>query len=124
MSGAARRSAGLLLLVFALSALPGCGDHIREVARERTCRANMNTLATDQALFRTANGRWATSTGELDRVAGRSVTLLCPNDLQPYRISVEGDDYTIECPCGVHGSIRTGTPSWAPTAAAPVRRSG
>lgn len=93
--------------------ISGCGDRLREISRERQCRANLNILATDQAVFRSTHSRWASTVEELDQAAGRTLTLLCPSCMQPYRLALSGDDYLLECPAGKHGSIQTGTPSWA-----------
>jgi hypothetical protein len=119
LSGNSVRLAFAALAVLLLGA--GCGDQLREAARERQCRANLNTLSTDQAMFRNNHGRWATTVEDLDQLAGRTLPLMCPSCLEPYRLALAGDDYLLQCPSGEHGSIQTGTPSWAPPA--PVRRS-
>jgi hypothetical protein len=119
LSRRARRALFLsALLLLPAMLISGCGDRFREISRERQCRANMNTLATDQAVFRSTHSHWASTVGELDQAAGRTLTLLCPSNCEPYRITLVGSEYRIECPAVSHGSIQTGTPSWA----APVRR--
>lgn len=100
-----------LALAALLAAAAGC-DGFRNEAETRQCRANMNSLSTEQALFRTTYGRWASSIAELDRLAGRTVPLACPVDGSGYAMEAGGDGYTLSCPCGEHGSIETGSPSW------------
>lgn len=94
-----------------LALVPGC-DGFRNEAETRQCRANMNLLSTEEALFRTTYGRWAVSIAELDRLAGRTVPLECPVCGEGYVMEAGGDGYTVTCPCGEHGSIETGSPSW------------
>ncbi len=115
MASILARSAVVLLV---LSLASSCGG-ITDAAEERQCRANMNTLATDQAMFFTANGRWASSLEEMDRAAGRAVPLVCPSCGEPFEMELLDGGYVITCPGGIHGSIDTGSPSWVTT-----RRSG
>lgn len=100
-----------LLLAALLAVAPGC-DGFRNEAETRQCRANMNSLSTEQALYRTTYGRWASSIAELDRLSGRTVPLVCPSDGNGYVMEAGGDGYTVTCPCCEHGSIETGSPSW------------
>lgn len=87
----------------------GCGG---EEALANQCRARMNTLSSDMAMYRVTRGYWPGSSAPLDSMAGRSETLCCPRCGEPYRISARPDGYTIGCPDGVHGTIDTGTPDW------------
>ncbi len=87
----------------------GCGG---EKAAANRCRAGMNTLSSDMAMFRVTRGYWAESAAALDSMAGRTETLRCPLCREPYRVSARRDGYTISCPAGVHGGIDTGIPDW------------
>jgi hypothetical protein len=78
----------------------------------RECRANMNTLATDQALYRLTNGEWADRVEDLDEIADRSEALTCPECGRPYELTATPEGYVISCPMGKHGRIETGIPSW------------
>jgi hypothetical protein len=106
-----RASIAALALTALLAIASGC-DGLRNEAETRQCRANMNLLSTEQALSRTTYGRWASSIAELDRISGRTVPLACPVDGNGYVMEAGGDGYTVTCPCGEHGSIETGSPSW------------
>lgn len=100
--------------VIALLSIAGCdGENtsLLDVSRERQCRANMNTLATDQANYRDALGHWAATNRELDQYARRPRSLTCPVNEEQYIIEIKQDGYMIRCPGG-HGSIDTGTRSW------------
>jgi len=97
-----------ILLASALLAV-SCDGSLGDEARARQCRANMNTLSTDQAIFSSLNDRWASSIAELDSAAGRRQTLLCPETLRPYSMTLTDSGYVIECTTGGHGSISNGT---------------
>ena len=103
-----------ILTACAVAALLASGcDGFRNEVEQSQCRANLNTLSTDQALFRTTYGRWAPGMEELDAVAGRSRTLVCPTCEEEYVLVVDDGGYTLSCPDGTHGSIATGRASWA-----------
>jgi hypothetical protein len=87
----------------------GCGG-AESLANQ--CRARMNTLSSDMAMFRVTAGYWPDSAAPLDSLAGRSETLRCPLCGEPYRISARADGYIIGCPDGTHGEIDTGKPDW------------
>ena len=90
----------------------GENSRLRDVARTRQCRANMNILCTDQAVYHMLHGNWCQSIAELDAEADRPVPLVCPLDDQEYVMAVDSTGYTIACPSGVHGSVNMGQPSW------------
>ena len=102
-----------LSIALLLSSCSGEGGSIRETSIIRQCRANMNSLCTDQASFANTNGRWATSPEELDESSGRLWPLECPVSHAGYTLTIDhtGDSYVISCPEG-HGSIDTGRRSW------------
>lgn len=101
----------LLVILPAFLACEGEEGSILDISRERQCRANMNTLCTDQANYRDATGRWAGTNGELDRYARRTGPLTCPVTDEHYIIELKDDGYIVICPCG-HGSVDTGRRSW------------
>ena len=90
-----------------------CSGHkkISEISLKRQCHANMNTLCTDQASFRDAEGEWAGSITELDEFAGRIWPLQCPGTREEYIMEQTDEGYRLSCPSG-HGSIETGQRSW------------
>lgn len=100
-----------LLMAMLLSGCDGDSQSLLEISRERQCRANMNTLCTDQANYRDAVGHWAATNEELDQYARRPRSLTCPVTEEPYIIELVDDGYVIRCPGG-HGSIVTGRRSW------------
>ncbi len=83
-----------------------------EISQTRQCRANMNTLATDQAMYHLMNGDWATSIDQLDEEADRPAPLVCPECGEYYVMQLEGDCYTISCPGDLHGAVSNGMPTW------------
>ena len=99
-------------LVLVLAVLPlGCAD--TPEALRNQCRANMNTLSSDMAMFRVTTGSWTDDTGSLDSSAGRSVPLVCPECGAPYAISLHEQGYVLSCPGANHGSIDTGRQDWS-----------
>ena len=90
----------------------GENSRLREIARTRQCRANVNILSTDQAVYHLLNGTWSLSIAELDTEADRPVPLVCPADDSEYVMVADSTGYTITCPSGVHGSVTTGQPNW------------
>ncbi len=103
-------SAIAIILVFVVCE---CGSHqkISEISLRRQCHANMNTLCTDQASFRDANGEWAENITELDEFAGRIWPVVCPESGEEYLVEKTEEGYRLSCPSG-HGSIETGRRSW------------
>ncbi len=77
------------------------------------CRANMNTLSSDMAMFRVTTGFWTDDIVSLDSSAGRSVPLVCPECGEPYGITIHEQGYVLSCPGSLHGSIDTGTQDWS-----------
>ncbi|MCK4504606.1 MAG: hypothetical protein KAW14_03225 [Candidatus Aegiribacteria sp.] len=86
-------------------------NKLSEISLKRQCHANMNTLCTDQASFRDANGEWAERVAELDEFAGRIWPLVCPESREEYLMEKTDEGYRLSCPSG-HGSIETGRRSW------------
>lgn len=113
--------AAVLLGAIAISAGLGCSSGQAEELTERwklsECRANMNTLATDQALYMLATGEWTESVAKLDSIGKRRQPLVCPACGEPYAIHLYDDGYVISCPLEEHGTIDTGVPSWGASAA-------
>lgn len=81
-------------------------------ALRNQCRANMNTLSSDMALFRVTTGYWAEGVARLDSMAGRRESLKCPVCETPYEVDLHADGYFLSCPGAGHGMIDTGTPDW------------
>ncbi len=108
-------SGAAIVLFFCLSLFPGCdgnGLHsLEQVSKTRQCRANLNVLCTDQANYRDELGRWAESIEELDKYAGRTRPLTCPETGEPYEVKILEDGYLVSCPCG-HGFVETGRRNW------------
>jgi hypothetical protein len=104
-------------ILLAVILLTTCGNGedstLVEISETRQCRANMNTLATDQAMYHLMRDDWADSISQLDTESGRPVPLVCPECGEEYLLTREDDCYTISCPGGVHGSVVNGMPSWS-----------
>lgn len=105
------RSAVFLLLLLIACDSPEDLRSIAEISIERECQANMNVLATDQAMHHTNYGRWAVSMEELNVMVGRLWMLTCPETGEEYILEPLDDGYSIMCPYG-HGSVNTGRRSW------------
>lgn len=93
----------------------GCGgsdsESISDISKRRQCRANMNTLCTDQASYCDANGEWAPDMEQLNQFARRTRPLICPEIGEEYILELSDCGYVISCPAE-HGSIETGRRSW------------
>ena len=103
-----------LTVVLLLMACSGgdSGNSLIDISKERQCRANMNTLCTDQVNYRDATGHWTDSMEDLDEYARRTRSLTCPGSGEEYKLELTEEGYCIQCPSG-HGSIQTGVRSWA-----------
>ncbi|MBD3369914.1 hypothetical protein GF402_06075 [Candidatus Fermentibacteria bacterium] len=110
-----RRTALTALCILAflcISCGAGKGNRLREASMRRECRANMNALATDQALYRLNNGVWARRMEDLDELANRDEPLACPECGRTYELEITSEGYAISCPMDKHGRIETGIASW------------
>lgn len=100
-----------IVLTLSLSCSGEAAGKLMEISKKRQCRANLNTLCTDQANYRDATGEWATDISQLDEFARRTVSLTCPSCGEKYVLEEKNDGYILSCPAG-HGSIDTGRRSW------------
>ncbi len=106
------RIAVTALIIIAFSACSGNGsESFNEISKRRQCRANLNTLSTDQANYCDAQGEWASEVEQLDQYARRPRPLTCPESGEGYILELSDSGYSISCPAG-HGSIDTGRRSW------------
>ncbi len=105
-----------LILVATVSLGSGCesgqADGLSNRWKLNECRANMNTLATDQALYMLITGEWTGSMAKLDSIGKRRQALVCPSCRSGYAIDLYDGGYIIHCPVEEHGSVDTGVPSW------------
>lgn len=105
-----------LILAAAVSLGSGCesgqADELSDRWKLNECRANMNTLATDQALYMLTTGEWTGSVAKLDSIGKRRQPLVCPSCRREYTIDLYDGGYIIRCPVEEHGSVDTGVPSW------------
>ncbi len=99
-----------LMALLSLALSLGCMNDPEALCNQ--CRANMNTLSSDMAMFRVTTGFWTDDMRSLDSSAGRSVQLVCPECGEPYGISLHERGYTLSCPGSRHGSIDTGKQDW------------
>ncbi len=101
--------------VLVIIIVSGCGENgsesLSDISKRRQCRANMNTLCTDQASYCDANGEWAPDIDQLNQFARRTRPLTCPESGEEYIIESSDCGYVVSCPAG-HGSIDTGSRSW------------
>jgi len=95
--------------------IPACdgeeSESLSVISKRRSCRANLNTICTDQAQYRDAMGQWATSIDQLDQLSQRARPLTCPESGEEYLHEMNDSGYILTCPAG-HGSIETGVRSW------------
>lgn len=100
------------LIVVAFSGCGGNGsESINEISKRRQCRANLNTLCTDQAKYCDETGEWSSDLEQLNQHARRLRPLTCPESGEDYLLELSDSGYIIRCPAG-HGSIDTGRRSW------------
>jgi len=105
----------VLFLMAAIVLASACGgDSRREQADEMSCRSNMRSLATGQAMYFGEYERYARSIDELaasDFMQNAS-DMKCPTCNEQYDLESDGQSYTISCPCDEHGSVVDGRVSW------------
>jgi hypothetical protein len=106
-----RTSLQLIVISLCLAVLACSDDHDRIVDKE-SCRANMNTLSTDLIVYHSIYENWPEELTEVDDVVGRSFPLVCPSSGEKYDYVLDDSVYVISCPCGEHGHISLGRPSW------------
>ncbi len=100
------------MVLIAFSACSGDGsESLDEISKRRQCRANLNTICTDQARYCDAQGEWASDLEQLDQYARRVRPLVCPQNGEEYILELSNSGYLIRCPAE-HGSIDTGRRSW------------
>lgn len=87
---------------------------IREDAETASCRQNLHSLATGEAVYRAQNGQYTAVVADLDDVMGNASLMRCPTGDGTYTIDSDGDTYTVECTDypAAHGSLDEGTASW------------
>ena len=106
------RTGGLLILLAAVVAALACSDDHARIVDTESCRANMNALATDLIVYHSIYEKWPAELTEVDDVVGRSFPLVCPASGEKYDYVLDDSVYVISCPCGEHGHISLGRPSW------------
>ena len=103
-------ASALMIIIFS-----GCGgngsESLQDISIRRQCRANLNTLCTDQASYCDAVGEWAPDIENLNQFARRTRPLTCPESGEGYILELSDYGYVVSCPAG-HGSIETGRRSW------------
>jgi hypothetical protein len=102
----------------------GKAEELSDQWKLNECRANMNTLATDQALYMLTTGEWTGSVAKLDSIGKRRRPLVCPSCGREYTIDLHANGYVISCPLEEHGSVDTGVPSWGPSAEGATAEAG
>lgn len=109
------KKVALFGLVIAL-VVSACGEtsEVRDDAEEMSCRSNIRSLATGQAMYYGKYERYASSFSELEQseMMVNAPDLRCPACDERYDLETDGQTYTISCPCGEHGSIVDGVTSW------------
>lgn len=102
----------VIIGILAAIAIPKFSD-VSESAKRSACRANMRTLASQQAIYFALNSSFANTLAILD-MAG----VTCPSDGSAYDMAGNTTEYHISCPtlpgaaAGQHGNIDNGIPSW------------
>lgn len=98
--------------VFSALILPRSAT-VRAQAEQASCRSNMRSLATAEAMFYGMNDEYGTidelsSSGIMDNA--RSLT--CPTSDEGYVCDASSSTYTIRCSDNSHGSVVDGHCSW------------
>lgn len=106
----------VIIGILAAIAIPKFND-VSEVARRNTCRSNMRTIASQEAIYFAGNGTYTENLVDMN-LSG----VICPAGVN-YSVSVgavlggdPGTSFTIECPTPavpVHGNIDNGIASWS-----------
>ena len=107
------RGRGTVLSACAVAlAILACPGNHGDLVDQECCRANMNALATDLIVFFSLHGEWPEDLSEIDDFAQRRRPLVCPMSGEEYLYDLSDSGYVISCPCGEHGCIIMGRPSW------------
>lgn len=91
---------------------------IQDLARQSSCRGNIRTLATAEAVYFPLNNTFTNNISNLDQIQENASLIRCPLRVAvgPYALSVpEPDEYVVTCPVAGsgHGSILSGCSSWS-----------
>lgn len=93
-------------------------NNVQELARQSSCRGNIRTIATAEAVYFPTYGSFTDDINNLDLIQGNASVVRCPTDAHSgsYIVIVPNpDDYSVGCPNnGIvdHGSIASGISSW------------
>lgn len=107
----------VIIGVLAAIAIPKFSN-VQDLARQSSCRGNIRTIATAEAVYFPAYGCFTSDITHLDIVQGNASTVRCPSDPHggAYVVVVPSEsDYSIICPNNAvvaHGSIASGISSW------------
>lgn len=103
----------LWLGILALIAVPKFGS-VRTQAEQASCRSNMRSLASAEAMFYGMNNEY----GTIDELASSGImdnarSMVCPTSDEGYSCNASRTTYTIRCDDISHGSVVDGYCSWA-----------
>lgn len=107
----------VIIGVLAAIAIPKF-QNVQDLARQSSCRGNMRTLATAEAVYFPLNSTFTSNIVNLDQIQGNASLIRCPTRVAmgPYSLAVpEPDEYVVACPVAGtgHGSIASGCSSWS-----------
>ena len=108
----------LMIVVVIIGILAGIAlpkfTTIQDQARTVSCRQNMHSLATAEALYWSDAGVYTANLSDLEGVLANAAQLRCPTSEAGYALDSDGGSYSLSCakfPME-HGSISDGVKSW------------
>ncbi len=107
----------VIIGVLAAIAIPKFNS-VQELARQSSCRGNMRTLATAEAVYFPKYGCFTADITHLDAIQANASLIRCPHRpaIGAYLLGTPApDEYTVTCPNNGdtgHGSVSSGTTSW------------
>lgn len=98
----------VIIGILAAIAIPKFTD-VSESAKRNACRANMRTIASQDAIYHAQNGSYAANAGALG-MGG----VECPSNSTAYAVAGTTETFSVNCPYAAdsHGSIVNGIASW------------
>ncbi len=100
----------VIIGILAAIAIPKFSD-VSASAKRNACRANMRTIASQDAIFHAQNGNYAPNVTSLAMEG-----VLCPESATAsYTVTGDVDNFSITCPDEpvLHGTIIDGVASWS-----------
>lgn len=106
------RRVSLLTLAVVFLIACSCGESSEQNGEAIVCRTTLSNLAQAELLHFAKYGNYTSSLSDLDEFNYNASETVCPSCGSTYRLTSDGESYTIACPCEEHGSIVDGIRSW------------